>query len=97
MNDPHDIEALAAQEHESWAKWTSYMLDRLEAEKAGDIDPADMEDYDLEDEFIDGLPCVKRWRRQINTPYADLSEREKESDREVVREKLQLYRNDEQQ
>jgi hypothetical protein len=28
----------------------------------------------------------ERWRRQMMTPYSELSEREKESDRKVVRE-----------
>jgi hypothetical protein len=31
---------------------------------------------------------VERWTRQMNTPYADLPEDEKESDRMVVREHL---------
>ena len=31
---------------------------------------------------------VKRWTRQMNTPYADLSEKEKESDRAEVRKTL---------
>jgi hypothetical protein len=31
---------------------------------------------------------VVRWERQIATPYADLSDVEKESDREQVREYL---------
>lgn len=31
----------------------------------------------------------ERWRRQMTTPYSGLSEREKESDRKVVREFMQ--------
>ncbi len=104
MNDPHDMEALAAQEHESWAKWTRWML--------GEIDQAIHEGSHVNGEplakaklraelsitVMEGLrklDCVKRWRRQMKTRYVDLSEKEKESDRKVVREKLPLYRPDE--
>jgi hypothetical protein len=73
------MEALAAQEHESWANWTKWMLQEMNKEADGDFE-------------LEGLPCVERWRRQAATPYADLSEKEKESDRKVVREKLALYR-----
>jgi len=78
-NDPKDMEALAAQEHESWANWTRWMLQEMVKESGGDFE-------------LEGLPCVERWTRQMDAPYADLSEKEKESDRKVVREKLQLYR-----
>lgn len=81
MNDPTDMEALAAQEHESWSKWTRWMLGEIEKESGGDFN-------------INSLDCVKRWRRQTATTYVDLSEREKESDRKVVREKLPFYRPD---
>lgn len=33
---------------------------------------------------------VRRWWRQIETPYADLSEKEKESDREWARKVLEV-------
>jgi hypothetical protein len=33
---------------------------------------------------------VRRWQKQIDTPYAVLSEQEKESDREQVRKYLPL-------
>jgi len=77
--DPEDMELLAAAEHESWSVWTAYMLDTIEKESGGDFN-------------IKSLPCVERWMRQKVTPYASLSEKEKESDREVVRKKLPLYR-----
>jgi hypothetical protein len=35
---------------------------------------------------------IARWRQQIATPYADLSEQEKESDREWARRILALLR-----
>ena len=72
------LEALADLEHQQWAHWTTYMLDALYALTAGS-------GVDLE-----ALPCVKRWRRQIDTPYAELSEKEKESDREWARKVLEV-------
>jgi hypothetical protein len=36
-----------------------------------------------------------RWRRQINTPYSELSEKEKESDREWARKVLELINSNE--
>ena len=81
MNDPKDMERLAAVEHESWAKWARWMLGELDKESGGDFN-------------INSLDCVQRWRRQAQTRYSDLSKKEKESDRDVVREKLPYYRPD---
>lgn len=107
--DPANMEAMAAAEHESWAKWTKWMLSEIEREvraegKAyGDGNGELIVGRDggyadvTASEFMQvlaGLPSVKRWRRQIVTPYAKLSEGEKESDRKVVREKLPVYRPD---
>lgn len=68
------VEALAALEHEQWAHWTKYMLDTLQP-------------------FLNGHPdshlIIGRWLRQIDTPYADLSEQEKESDRVWARKALE--------
>lgn len=58
-------EALAALEHERWAHWTKHLLDTLGARYAL---PADD-------------PDILRWRRLIQTPYLDLSEHSKASDR----------------
>jgi len=71
---PNDVrELLAALEHEQWSHWTRYMLDSLAAQLGANGLPL---------EAFEALPSVERWRRQIRTPYADLSEQEKESDRE---------------
>jgi 8-oxo-dGTP pyrophosphatase MutT (NUDIX family) len=77
------MEVLADLEHRSWGKWTKWMLAEITKERP----------FDLEQVF-ESLPCVQRWHRQIETPYEELSEDEKESDRRVVREKLPLYRGD---
>lgn len=83
--DPPHIEACAAAEHTSWSNWMRWQFGEMEKEmrefEAGGI-PHELAD----------LPCVQRWKRQMNTPYAKLSEREKESDRKVAREKLEVYR-----
>jgi hypothetical protein len=65
------VEALAAIEHERWSGWQKYLHSR------GHQDPATKKvtfDWDW----------IERWERQIATPYAELSEREKASDREQV-------------
>ena len=82
---------LADQEHESWANWTRWMLGEIKKELRPAIDEAERDGEDPMLAF-ENLPCVNRWEQQMETPYADLSEREKESDRKVVREKLPLYR-----
>lgn len=75
MVRPEDIilEKLSDLEHDQWAHWTRYMLDTIAKELGVSIE-------DLE--------CVKRWRRQISTPYEELSEKEKESDRNWARKVL---------
>lgn len=79
----HDlIEKLADVEHQRWADWQRYLhslctpLLTNTGEDSGDrIIPARF---------------VAHWERQIATPYADLSEIEKESDREQVRRYLHI-------
>ena len=87
-NDPHDMEALAALEHRSRSSWTKWMLERIEQDLR---DTTNLPTSDVVT-IMDTIPCAQRWRRQMVTSYANLSEREKEPDRKVVREKLSLYR-----
>lgn len=75
ISDPAFREALSAAIHDQWAHWTRYMLEALEP-----LMPVS------EREHVEGGQLAKArlngWLRQIDTPYAELSEREKDSDRE---------------
>ena len=71
-------EQLAALAHEQWAGWMEYLFSKCE-------------------DYADGegglhLPqwAVERWQRQVGTPYADLSEKEKENDRQEADRVLML-------
>lgn len=59
-------EALAALAHEQWSGWMRYLFSRCVWDRCALLIPAEWE---------------ARWKRQMDTPYADLSEAEKESDR----------------
>jgi hypothetical protein len=73
------VEKGAALEHERWAKWQAYMHSKF------------VEHSDGKGDFV-CLPVefYKRWERQIATPYSELTEPEKESDREQVRPYIPL-------
>lgn len=63
-------EQLAAIEHERWASWQRYMHSVASPNNDGSLTiPASF---------------IERWERQITTPYAELAEWEKASDREQV-------------
>jgi hypothetical protein len=64
------IEQLADKEHASWARWMDYLFSRCPfTEKEDAIIPREL---------------VTRWKKQIAASYADLSEQEKQSDRDEV-------------
>lgn len=76
LESPALLERLAAVEHERWAHWQRYVHDHCTANEDGSLTiPAEL---------------VARWSEQIETPYAELSEVERESDREQVRRYLPL-------
>jgi hypothetical protein len=65
------LERLAEIEHERWSHWQRYLHGKAERQSDGSlILPAEL---------------VARWETQMNTPYAALSEKMKESDRDQVR------------
>ena len=64
------MEDLADYEHESWADWQKYLFSRCTENPDGSMTiPKEL---------------VKRWQRQIDTPYQNLSEQEKQSDRDQI-------------
>ncbi len=70
------MEKLAAIEHDRWGDWQGYMFGRCKPLlNAGGVDTGDLI-IDKED--------AERWQRQIDTHYAELSEPEKQSDRDQV-------------
>lgn len=74
LQRPEFTEELAALEHERWAHWQRYLHEQCEQGPDGSLMiPADQ---------------VVRWTRQMSTPYAQLPEPEKDSDRELVRHYL---------
>jgi hypothetical protein len=71
------LEELAAQAHLSWAGWMCYLFEKSRRNSDGSVTiPASL---------------VKRWTRQMETPYEGLSEAEKQSDRNAVRPYLDVF------
>jgi hypothetical protein len=68
------LEELAAIEHERWSHWQRYLHSKGTMQPDGSLLlPPDL---------------VRRWEGQFDTPYSQLSEKEKDSDRDQVRKYL---------
>jgi hypothetical protein len=68
------LESLASIEHERWAHWQRYVHSKGVRQPDGSL--------------VIPVELVERWEKQIATKYADLDDKEKESDREQVRRYL---------
>ena len=70
------VEQLAAAEHERWSHWQSFLHEQCVEQPDGSL----------------MIPphLVDRWSSQLSTSYENLSEEEKESDREQVRRYLPI-------
>ena len=68
MNDEELREKLAEYAHTAWSNWMTYLFSKCvnRFEDGSIVIPASLRD---------------RWQRQMTTPYADLPESEKTSDR----------------
>lgn len=73
-------EDLAAYAHKAWSGWMKYMFGKCERDGFGNL--------------IIPFPSEERWTRQMNTPYADLPDNEKESDRKEADEMLKIMEGD---
>lgn len=74
LNAASLLESLAAIEHERWSHWQRYLHSRCERGDDGSLT--------IPSELVD------RWTAQMSTPFAELTEPEKESDRDQVRRYL---------
>jgi hypothetical protein len=75
------LEALAAYSHGAWANWMKYQ--KTKSYDASNLGTVPGEWTILKD-------SVDRWERQMNTPYAELPEEEKKSDRDEARKILAI-------
>jgi hypothetical protein len=76
LRSPALLEELASVEHERWAHWQRYVHEQCVPGPDGSLTiPARL---------------VSQWTRQIDTPYTQLTEKEKESDREQVQRYLPI-------
>jgi hypothetical protein len=70
------VEKLAAIEHERWSHWQRYLHGKCERQPDGSLlIPADL---------------VQRWQEQFETAYSNLTDEEKQSDRDQVDRYLPL-------
>jgi hypothetical protein len=76
LNDLRDD--LAAIEHERWGHWQRYM----HAQCRSDAQEAEA--------LVIPAKLVAQWERQADTPFADLTAKEQDSDREQVNRYLPL-------
>lgn len=76
MNRDDLIERLADLEHERWSGWMRYLFTKGYGRDDGT--------------FVMDAESVHWWSHLMETPYAELTERSKESDRQEVRKTLAL-------
>ena len=65
-------EQMASETHNVWSSWMKYMFSKGETNPDGTWTMPQW--------------AVNRWSRQLSTPYAELDEQEKQSDRDVITE-----------
>lgn len=70
LESDETVEQLAAIEHERWAHWQRHVHRQCERRDDGSL--------------VIPAALAARWETQTKTPYAELTEQERESDREQV-------------
>ncbi len=72
------VEAFANLAHEQWSGWMKYMFSKGPRRFDGT--------------WVMSHSLRTRWERQMNTPYEELSEKEKESDRVEAKRMIEVFR-----
>lgn len=84
-------ELLADKQHEIWAHWMKYQFSKCQPHKISSLNTRTKEYEDIETGgLVIPKDLVERWKRQMETPYSKLTDKEKESDREQVRKFIDL-------
>jgi hypothetical protein len=81
MSNEQLREQLAEYAHEAWSGWMKYLFEKCEPSERF---------FSGEQVVVIPVWAVERWQRQMNTPYADLPESEKTSDREEADKMLAI-------
>ena len=94
MSEEQIVEALAEYAHETWSGWMRHLFSKAPPEY---IHGQDHSAFDRAPVLKTGRAVipeqfVQRWQRQMQTPYAELPEEEKESDRVEARKILAIAR-----
>ncbi len=71
MTQAELLEALADKEHASWARWMDYLFSKCV-------------EHSTQEYVCIPRELAIRWGRQVDTLYSDLTEQEKQSDRDEV-------------
>jgi hypothetical protein len=72
------LEEVSNIQHEIWSHWMTYLFRESSRNEDGS--------------FTIPVDKVMRWKRQIDTPYAQLTDNEKKSDREQAEKVLNTLR-----
>ena len=78
MDEQLQLEKKAAEVHEIWAHWMDHFFKKF-CDSMGSGCAV----------FTVPMPIYMRWLDQIKTAYNDLTEKEKESDRDIARRLLE--------
>lgn len=78
------VEEVAAIQHDQWSGWMEYLFSKCN-------DNIDRFSLEPDGQLIIPAWAVERWKRQLLTKYADLSEEEKESDRKEAERYRELF------
>lgn len=81
-------EDLAEYAHEAWSGWMKYLFSKGEYRW---VEAPTESHGKVERVWIMPQWAVERWTRQMNTPYADLSEEERKSDREEADKMIDIF------
>lgn len=72
-------EELAEYAHDAWSGWMKYLFEKSIQNKDGTV--------------IISKWAVERWTKQMNTKYVELSEKEKDSDRDEAVRMIEIFNN----